>query len=314
MAKSSKSGNFAGLALHGDSLRYIELSGDKGSLKVVRKEMTPLNHGVIVKDMVTDWDGVTSALKSMKSVLGGTFRCPITMGIPSRDVILRLVDYPKMQIGDVKDALQLEFDKYFPYSYQEAAADVVEVDVPNSFDGGQKTVVLVATCKHTLMADMMKVASTAGLNLLAIEPMNVAFFRAVVGSQSEEGGYFVVFVEPESTQIMLGYKNNGILFRSSAIDLTSLGARDSDDGLMPILRDVQNTVIFSGNQYKGLAVENIILGGILGKRSRLGELLESTTSMPVTEPDVGKLWGSSAKMNGADGFEAAFGLAVRTLL
>ncbi|GHV46549.1 Tfp pilus assembly protein ATPase PilM [Synergistales bacterium] len=313
MAKSSKSGNFAGLALHGDSLRYIELSGNKGSLQVVRKEKTLLNHGVIVKDMVIDWGGVTSALKSMKSVIGG-FRCPVTMGVPSRDVILRLVDYPKMQISDVRDALQLEFDKYFPYSYQEAAADVVEVDVPSSFDGGEKTVVLVATCKNSVMADMMKVASTAGLSLSAIEPMNVAFFRAVVGPQGEGGGYFVVFVEPESTQIILGYKDNGILFRSSAVDLTSSDARDSDDGLMPILRDVQNTVIFSGNQYKGLAVENIILGGILGKKSRLGELLESTTSMPVSDLDVGELWGSSSKMNGADGFEAAFGLAVRALL
>ena len=62
MAKLSKSGNFAGLALHGDSLRYIELSGEKGSLQVVRKEQTPLNHGVVVKDMVVDWKGVTSAL------------------------------------------------------------------------------------------------------------------------------------------------------------------------------------------------------------------------------------------------------------
>ncbi|GHS86684.1 Tfp pilus assembly protein ATPase PilM [Synergistales bacterium] len=314
MAKSSKKGNFAGLALHGDSLRYIELSGDKGSLQVVRKEKTPLSHGVVVKDVVADWEGVISALKSMKSVLGGAFRCPVTMGMPSRDVILRLVDYPKMPIEDVKAALELEFDKYFPYAYQEAAADVVEVDVPSNFDGGEKTVVLVATCKYSVMADMMRAASAVGLNLSAVEPMNVAFFRAVVGAQGQEGGYFVVFVEPESTQIILGYKDNGILFRSSAVDLTSPDVRDSDDGLMPILRDVQNTVIFSGNQYKGLAVENIILGGILGKKSRLGELLESTTSMPVADLDVGKLWGSQSGMNGSDGFEAAFGLAARALL
>ncbi|GHS97517.1 Tfp pilus assembly protein ATPase PilM [Synergistales bacterium] len=313
MAKLSKSNNFAGLALHGDSLRYIELSGEKGSLQVVRKEQTPLNHGVIVKDMVVDWGGVTSAMKSMKSVIGGAFRCPVVMGVPSRDVILRLVDYPRMQVNDVRDALQLEFDKYFPYPYQDAAADIVEVDVPSNFDGDEKTVVLVATCKHSVMADMMKVASSVGLNLSAIEPMNVAFFRAVVGSEGE-GGYFVVFVEPESTQIILGYKDNGILFRSSAVDLTSPEARDSDDGLMPILRDVQNTVIFSGNQYKGLAVENIILGGILGKKSRLGELLESTTSMPVKAPSIKDLWGGPADMTGSDGFEAAFGLAVRTLL
>jgi type IV pilus assembly protein PilM len=149
--------------------------------------------------------------------------------------------------------------------------------------------------------------------LAAVEPMNVAFFRAAIGPDMRSGSYFVVFVEPESTQIMLGYKDNGILFRSTAVDLTSREVRDSEEGVMPILRDVQNTIIFAGNQYRGLEPNNLILGGIVGRDSRLSVLLESGASLSVLSLDIWSLWRTSSPIGNVGGFEVAFGLAVRNL-
>ena len=313
-ANSSKGGkvNFAGVALHGDSVRYIELSGGRGSLKVVKQESVPVAHGAIVKDSLVAIDAVINALETLRSKIGG-FSCPITLGIPSRDIILRLVEYPKMAIEDVKDALQFEFDKYFPYPYHEAAADVSEVEVPSQ-DAADKSTVLVATCRQRIINEIVKGTSRMGMTLAAVEPMNVAFFRAAVGPEVRTGSYFVVFVEPESTQIMLGYKDNGILFRSSAADLTSRDVRESDDGITPILRDIQNTIIFAGNQYRGLTPNHLILGGIIGKESRLGALLESAASMSVTSLNIWDLWKTPSLVGNVGGFEVAFGLAVRNLI
>jgi type IV pilus assembly protein PilM len=310
-ASQKKGGNFAGIALHGDSLRYLELSGTRGALKVVKQDMTPISQGAIVKDSLVNLDSVVSALEALKSSVGG-FHCPVVLGIPSRDVILRLVEYPKMSIEDVKEALQFEFDKYFPYPYQEAAADVAEVEVPNP-EAADKSTILVATCRQRIVNDIVRVVGRAGVTLAAVEPMNVAFFRAAVGPEMRTGSYFVVFVEPESTQIMLGYKDNGILFRSTAVDLTSRETRDSEEGVMPILRDVQNTIIFAGNQYRGLEPNNLILGGIVGKDSRLSVLLESGASLSVLPLDLWSLWRTSSPVGNVGGFEVAFGLAVRNL-
>ncbi|MCL2009908.1 MAG: pilus assembly protein PilM [Synergistaceae bacterium] len=304
--------NFAGLALHGDSVRYVELSGGRGSLKVIRQELVPLARGAVVKDSLAAVDAVIAAFESLKSTIGG-FKCPVVLGIPSRDIILRLVEYPKMPISDVKDALQFEFDKYFPYPYNEAAADVSEVEVPSP-EAGDKSTVLVATCRQRIVNDLVKGTSRVDMSLAAVEPMNVAFFRAAIGPDTPAGSYFVVFVEPESTQIMLGYKDNGILFRSTAADLTSREMRESEEGIMPILRDVQNTIIFAGNQYRGLAPNQLILGGIIGKDSKLGTLLESTASVSVTPLNVWDLWRVSSLAGSAGGFETAFGLAVRNLI
>jgi type IV pilus assembly protein PilM len=259
-----------------------------------------------------DLEMIISSLENLKSTVGG-FSCPVVLGVPSRDVILRLVEYPKMSIEDVKEALQFEFDKYFPYPYAEAAADVAEVEVPAP-EAAEKSIVLVATCRQRIIYDVVRATSRVGINLAAVEPMNVAFFRAAIGPDSRSGSYFVVFVEPESTQIMLGYKDNGILFRSTAVDLTVREVRDSDEGIMPILRDVQNTIIFASNQYRGLEPNHLILGGVVGKDSRLGTLLESGASLTVIPLDVWDLWRTPSLVGNVSGFEAAFGLAVRNLL
>ncbi|MDR1377057.1 MAG: pilus assembly protein PilM [Synergistaceae bacterium] len=310
-ASKNKGGTFAGIALHGDSLRYLELNGTRGALKVVKQEIVPISQGAIVKDSLVNLDMVMSAFEGLKSAVGG-FHCPVILGIPSRDVILRLVEYPKMSIEDVKEALQFEFDKYFPYPYQEAAADVAEVEVPNP-DAADKSTILVATCRQRIVNDIVRATSRVGVSLAAVEPMNVAFFRAAIGPDMRSGSYFVVFVEPESTQIMLGYKDNGILFRSTAVDLTSREMRDSEEGVMPILRDIQNTIIFTGNQYRGLEPTNLILGGIVGKDSRLSALLESAASLSVLALDVWSLWRTPSLLGNVSGFEVAFGLAVRNL-
>ncbi|MDR3264846.1 MAG: pilus assembly protein PilM, partial [Synergistaceae bacterium] len=289
---ASKGGNFAGIALHGDSVRYLELSGGRGSIRVVKQEIVPIAHGAVVKDSLVGMDAVGTALESLKSAVG-SFGCPVVLGIPSRDVILRLVEYPRMSIEDVKEALQFEFDKYFPYPYLEAAADVAEVEVPSP-DAMDKSTILVATCRQRIVTDVVRMTSRAGISLAAVEPMNVAFFRSAIGPDARSDSYFVVFVEPESTQIMLGYKDNGILFRSTAVDLTSREVRESDEGIMPILRDVQNTIIFAGNQYRGLEPNHLILGGIVGRDSRLSMLLETGASVNVTALDIWNLWRTSS--------------------
>ena len=311
-SKGSKGGNVAGIALHGDSVRYVELNGGRGALRVVKQEIVPLAHGAIVKDSLVGFDAIASALESLRSAVG-SFNCPVILGVPSRDVILRLVEYPKMSIEDVKEALQFEFDKYFPYPYLEAAADVAEVEVPSP-DAADKSTVLVATCRQRIVNDIVKVTSRVGISLAGVEPMNVGFFRAAIGPNARSDSYFVVFVEPESTQIMLGYKDNGILFRSTAVDLTSREIRESDEGIMPILRDVQNTIIFAGNQYRGLEPNHLILGGIVGRDSRLAMLLESGASVAVAPLDIWDLWRTSSLVGNVGGFEVAFGLAVRDLI
>ena len=304
----SQGSKLAGIALHWDSVRYVELDGERDSLKIVKQETVSITPGAIEKNSIVAADAVVSAFENLKSAVGG-FKCPIVLGIPSNDTIVRPIEYPKMSLADIKEALPLEFDLYFPYSYKEAAYDVSEVETPNTT--AYTSVVIVAACRRSIVNGIVEGASRAGMRVAAVEPMNVAFFRAATGPDVCTGSYLVILVEPESTQIMLGYKDNGILFRSTAADLTSNEARESDEGILPILRDVQNAIIFAGNVYEGFTLNHLILGGIVDKNSRLGELFESTASLTVEPLNVWELWNTLPPAGNAEGFETAFGLAAR---
>lgn len=255
---------------------------------------------------------IERGFEDLKSRLG-KFSCPVVLGVPSRDVTLRLVEYPRMPLDDIRDALSLEFDKYFPYSWAESAADIAEVEVP-ARDVSAKSTVLVATCKLDYMRDFLRSAERVGVPVMAVEPMNVAFFRASIGPSTRNDTYFVVGVEPEVTHIVLGYRDNGILYRSTLIDLTYPERRNSEADLMPILQDVQNTMIFAGNQYRGIEIRNLILGGSIGDNPKLKSFLEAGVSVNVSISDVWSTWGAPSPLGSVPGYDSAFGLALRNLL
>ena len=311
-SRKKAKGVFAGLALHEDSLRYLELGRSGAKFHVVRQEFVAVPAGGIVKESLQAMEVLEQSLEELKAQLG-KFSCPVVLGVPSRDVILRLVEYPKMPLDDVRDALSLEFERYFPYSWGESASDIAEVEAPDR-DASAKSTVLVATCKLDYMRELLRTMGRVGIPLEAVEPMNVAFFRASMGPQVRDGAYFVVGVEPDVTHIVLGYKDNGILFRSALIDQTNSEHRNSEADLMPILKDVQSTAVFAGNQYRGIEIRDLILGGSVGENPKLKSLLEAAVSLNVSLSDVWTTWGAPSPFGSVPGYDSAFGLALRSLL
>ena len=307
--KKGKKGAFAGLALHEDSLRYMELRQDGGGFRVTRQEVIPIQSGGIEKESVKHFDVLERGFSDLKAQIG-RFPCPVVLGIPSRDAILRLIDYPKMPVEDIRDALSFEFEKYFPYSWDEAAPDIVEVEVPATQEMEPKSTVLVATCRLSYIRDLVRAADRSDIPIGAIEPMNVAFFRASLGDTARNDAYFIVGIEPDVTNIILGYRDNGILFRSTLVNLKMSG-QESEAELMPILQDVQNTMVFAGNQYRGLTIRNLILGGSLGGNAKLKMLLEAGASVNVTVSNVWSSWRVQSDLAGVLGYDTAIGLALR---
>lgn len=315
--KTKKKGSVAGLSLHEDSLRYIELQSSGGGFNVVRQEFIPLSPGCISRESIQQqqFNVLEKAFEDLKRQLG-KMSCPVTLGVPARDVILRLIDYPRTTLEDIEDALTLEFEGYFPYPRAEAAASIAEVEVPQtSQEAEAKTTVLVATSRLSLINDLLRVVGRADIPLNAIEPMNVAFFRASVGQQLHSDAYLMVGVETEVTNIILGYRDNGILFRTTLVDLKNAANLESDAALMPILQDVQNTMVFAGNQYRGLVIRDLILGGSLGASSpRLKMILEAGASLNVTLSDIWSSWQINTDFGNIPGYEAAVGLALRDMI
>ncbi len=126
-----KTQNKAGLALHEDDLRYIELEGNLSRLRVAKKVSVPSGGKGIRKNSLADAGDLLAALQALGSSIGG-FKVPVAMSIPSRDILIRVIEMPELEMNDAREASLWDFEKYFPFAYSDAAGDISKAFIPPS--------------------------------------------------------------------------------------------------------------------------------------------------------------------------------------
>jgi len=306
-----KNQNKAGLALQEDALRFIELEGGLSRLRVVRKCSVPAGERGIKKNTIAEAGELYAPLQTLRSRIGG-FKAPVALSIPSRDILIRVVELPELELEDAREALKWDFEKYFPYEYTDAAVDISKVDNPLKGEQGMMSV-LVAACRIRIVESLMRLANSLGMQIATIEPENVAMFRSVLGPTiSFPAGYLAVFAEKGVNQLVLGYKDNGILYRTSLLEMNG-GEDGRQQDFTALVREIGNTLTFVRNQYREIAVEQIMLGGAFGGETGLKEMIEDATGLKVMAADPWGPWGIPVPPDDVLGWETAVGLAVREL-
>ncbi|NCC59095.1 MAG: hypothetical protein EOM17_15985, partial [Synergistales bacterium] len=297
--------------LQEDALRFIELEGSLSRLRVVRKYSVPAGERGIKKNTIAEAGELFSPLQTLRNRIGG-FKAPVALSIPSRDILIRIVELPDLELEEAREALQWDFEKYFPYAYSDAAVDISKVDNPLKGEQGMMSV-LVAACKIRTVESLMRLADSLGMQIATIEPENIAMFRSVLGpTLSFSGGYLAVFAENSVNQLVLGYKDNGILYRTSLLEMNG-GEDGKQQNFSALVREIGNTLTFVRNQYREIAVEHIMLAGSFGGETGLKEMIENATGLKVTAADPWGPWGIQVPPDDALGWETAVGLAVREL-
>ncbi|NLK19822.1 MAG: pilus assembly protein PilM [Synergistaceae bacterium] len=311
-----KSHNRAALALHEDFVRYVELDGDLSGLKMRRKLQAPAGGTAVKRDSLADVGALLPVFESIGSSLEGGFKAPVNLGIPSRDILIRVIEMPEMDMENAREALRWDFEKFFPYAYADAAVDIARVDSPAQTEQ-DKMSVLVAACRLRTVESLMRIAASVGMELNAIEPLNVSMFRAGLGPVSAySGGYLAVFADKEVSQLVLGYRDNGILYRTSLIDIPESAEAGAEAGkdYGALVREIGNTLTFVKNQYRDLSVDLIMTGGGYGRDAGFQKALEEATGLKTLAVNVWDTWGIAEPDDGNNSWEAAIGLAVRDLL
>lgn len=198
-----------------------------------------------------------------------------------------------MPLSEARDAMALEFERLFPHPRAESVADLAEVEIPER--SGTKKAFLAAAARRDLVDNLLRVARRAGFSVRAVEPMTAALLRAAAGAKGREGAYLLIWVARGIVEFILGYRDNGILFRSVPY------AAGAD-----LLREVRDTLNFAGTQRQGLEVSSLFLVGDPVEEGLEDALKEEG----VRRLDLGALWGIRDQGD-LSRFEAAVGLALR---
>ena len=230
--------NAAGLAIHNDCLRFVEIDEERTILK---QETVPFGEGCVVNGSIKDFGILETAFAQLyKSV--GRLREPVVIGLPSGDTIIRLLNMPNMSIDDVRGTIDLNFEEYFPYPRPDAVFDTIRVMTPADINEREEITVMAVSAKRDMVERLLNVARKCGLPAGALEPLNFAMLRAI--PEAQEG--LSLFADPAS--IVALYNGNGIFYRAAN---NLHGAQD-----------ILNTMQFMATQYRHDRVGRLILAGL----------------------------------------------------
>ena len=82
------------LSIEGDGLRYLEIERRGGVFRVLSNLIQPLPPGTVQQELLGDPTKLLSALEELRARRGRGFILPVYVGLPSRDVMLRVVELP----------------------------------------------------------------------------------------------------------------------------------------------------------------------------------------------------------------------------
>ena len=303
MAKKSQSGACAAITQHSSELRYLELKGNAGAFKVVKQAIIPLTRA-----------GSAESVASVLSREVGGFDAPVVFGLPMRDCMIRVIEFLRMPLEEAKQALQFDFDRHFSWAYSECSVDVCEVESPIT-SSRDKMFLLVAACRNEHVSKIMNIVERAGMDLQAIEPMNVAVLRAVIGLRNshKEEAWHSVYSDADGIHFAFVSKNNGLLYRSSPAGINGFIDPGSEEDLARAVAEIQRTVSFVSNQFKGVTADLLVLSGAIAENPDIAREIENSTGLKVETVNVYDQCGLKSNINLGVGFEAALGLCMYSL-
>ena len=236
--KHALTGNAAGLAIHDDCLRFIEVDEEDN---VIRQEYVPLPEGCIINNAIQDFDMLESAFSHAHKLIG-RLREPLVIGIPTGDTIMRLLNLPNMSVEDVRGTIDLNFDEYFPYPRPDAVFDTIRIMTPADDHERDEITILAVAAKRELVEKLLDIARKAGIPAGAVEPLNFSMLRAI--PEAREGTS--ILISPDN--VIAIFNGAGIFFRAA----NNLAGT----------QDILNTMQFIETTYRNIRVTKMILYGL----------------------------------------------------
>jgi type IV pilus assembly protein PilM len=298
--KKDHSGVFAAVTLHSSGLRYLELSGHTGAFKVTRQAVIPVSRAV-------NADSIASLLSREVGIMN----IPVVFGLPMRDCMIRVIEYPRMPMEDALKALQFDFDRHFTWSYSECTVDVCEVESPLTSSRDNMSM-LVAASRNEHISKILQIADRVNIELKAIEPMNVAVLRAIIGPISRKEAWYSIYSDAEGIHFAFVDKNNGLFYRSSPVGINGILDTRNEEEFTRAVSEIQRTISFVANQFKGISADLVVLSGAIATNLDVIKEIEGFIELKVETINVYEQCGISpadAASLGV-GFEPALGLCM----
>ena len=149
------------------------------------------------------------------------------LGLSGKDIVVRISELPMMSKEELKDAVGWDLTQYISYSLEEAVYDyyVIGTKVEN---GVERLRLLVAAAPLELINKYIKILSSVGMTLVAIEIKPLALTRVFPLQDTHSKGVYVIIDIGASTTSLVVMRDGEFLFLRDAL----LGGKDFTQAIM----------------------------------------------------------------------------------
>lgn len=189
-----------GLDIDRGALKAVQVSGSPGSYALQHVGYHRLPPGVISEGEVMDHDLLAAELKEFwnshsfkgKSVL---------LGIANQKVVVRLLDFPRMDPEDLKSAIGFEAQDHIPMPLEEAVLDHVVLGPAD--EGSDLDRILIVAAQREMVGRYSSAARTAGLKPVGIDVKALALLRSVLPETPVGGAVLLLDIGSELTNLVV---------------------------------------------------------------------------------------------------------------
>lgn len=317
---NKKKNEAAGLFIDRGIYRYIALTGHPGNYQVTRAfaGTLPDSVGPDGEPYVEPGKSLDAALKIIiKDV--GDIGSSVNLSLPTSDSLLRTVPLPDMETEEARMAFKFDYDRYFPFSVQEAVFDLAPITYPLQ-GGAEEKRYIVASARKSFIDGIMDSASNNNLDIFALEPAQIALERAITPSIPNADAVVYVYAGRRRSVLILSWKGNGIFHRSIA-DSFEEGPTDFETNTSELttehmfVREIHSSLQFALSQIRGFEPDTMVIFGP-GSSEGLMKIFKDTVqieSVIFSNPFTVHGIDFSSYDAAAGNWEIPLGLALRDL-
>lgn len=198
-----------GIDVGPDSIRVVELGGNRKSMELIQFYQFPIPGGCLADGVLHNKQELIKTMAQLVDNLGWQGR-QVTTCIHGRKVMIKFIRFPSMPQEELKQAIIFEAEKYLPLTQQEMVLDFIILEPYDNFQDDQLQVLLAAVPKDVVM-DYYEVFSAVSLKLVAVDIIPLVLQRIFLSIPKQEETFAVAHLTGEGTNLVV-FINNQVDF------------------------------------------------------------------------------------------------------
>jgi type IV pilus assembly protein PilM len=177
------------------SVKVMEMTINRGQVRVDRFAVEPLPRNIIVENSITDVERVGKAIRAAVKK-SGTRRNYAVTAVAAAQAITKVINVPGGLRGtDLEDQIELEADHYIPHSIAEVNLDFEMLNP--SVENPANDEVMLAACRKDIVEERVSALEAGGLRPRVVEIVSLACeraFKLIAPTLPEHGANKVVAI------------------------------------------------------------------------------------------------------------------------